>query len=1205
MAQPSQFPFAHVYHRLRGWSQMPGQTTALSHAWFDRLTAWWPWATATTDTSDDVRRIEVNDPTARHWYRDNRIKNTKYTLWTFLPLSLREQFREIILASNPNSRFINFYFLLIALLQLVPALTPVNPVTTWGPLGLIFTISATKEALDDLRRARSDKEFNEASYITFRDGQPTAIRSQDIRPGDLLELCPDDEIPCDVALLKTSENQGTCHVQTSNLDGETDLKTKEAPGITQALPLDLLAFLKARAECPLPNDQLYYFDARLHLPEQDTVVPLTSCQLLHQGTVVRNTHRVWGVAVYTGMDTKIGQNKQAAPVKFTRVDAQIERSCVAVFVFQLALTIGIGVYGNHFQESTMSQHVYLYPAAWLASFNHAIIPLRMLLLLSFMIPISLKISMDIAKGMFALFIGWDLAFYNEEHGEGARVANTAISEDLGQVEYVITDKTGTLTLNQMTFKGCSVGTAWYGLPPASAGPYPCHALDTLAHDSNFSAAATLLRAVALCNTVTPCAEDLTTKDLNSVLFAIDDAVGEAPDSAATSSPPNQRHQYSGTSPDEVALVQGVASHGVILCTRAESYTTLSVLGTTERWEVLHTFEFTSDRKRMSVLVRCVDAADSSHTTDTHAYYLITKGADDVMFPRCQPHSSHHASTQAFIAAAAEQGLRTLALGVRSLTHDEYATWYHALKQAQVSLDQRTQLVHACYAQLESSLILVGATAVEDKLQTNVPETIQALQMAGIKTWMATGDKVATAIQIGQSCRLLYQPAERLTRIQLTAAEAPSGLEAELLVDRLWQTYRPTDADPESWGGCCMWVTPAAAKVGPKLHNVARLEVVVEGVFLELLLKDKESPVFPTSLLQLLLAADAVVFARVTPRQKSLIVAQVKRQNHVALAIGDGGNDVLMIQQANVGVGMRGREGLEAARAADYSIVEFSHLRRLLLVHGRYSLHRTAFIAVYCFYKSIYLCTVQVLYQTMAGYSGATLLSTFSLSTYNALFTSLPVLSFILDRDVETDVLLAHPALYASNAGRSYAPPPTPDSYLAQLLPVAMPSVTSNNWLAPAFWFTCLVNGFVRWTLRAVYQALMTLLLAAVLATNWQSAAQTQEECLQVLQALVFTVVILVAQGTLALYMNSFTWVNYVALFGTMVAYFVFSYGFSIPAPFGMYHLMHTLYRDPAYWAAAVILSMLCLLPFTIWRYYVVNYRPKPFEALQRATTRGQ
>lgn len=403
------------------------------------------------------RFVYINDDSCRYSYRDNRISNTKHTLWNFLPKNLSEQFR----------RFMNQYFLLIACLQLWSRITPVSPATTWGPLIIMFIVSASKEAWDDYNRYLSDKKANERKIWLVKDGIHRQIKAQEIHVGDVVWLHENDEIPCDLVLIGTSDPQGICYVETAALDGETDLKTRIIPPISANLSVEQLGKVKGVVECPNPDNDIRRFDAnmRLFLPIIDNEkCPLTINNTLLQSCYLRYTECACGVAVYTGNETKSGMSRGAAEPKLTAADAIIDKLTIAIFMFQIVIVLVLGYFGNAWKYTQgLKQWYLMYPvegeSPW---YDFSIIPLRFELLCSIMIPISIKVTLDLAKGVYAKFIDWDEQMFDWETNTPAHSANTAISEDLGQVEYILSDKTGTLTENKMILKQCCISDTLYG-----------------------------------------------------------------------------------------------------------------------------------------------------------------------------------------------------------------------------------------------------------------------------------------------------------------------------------------------------------------------------------------------------------------------------------------------------------------------------------------------------------------------------------------------------------------------------------------------------------------------------------------------------------------------------------------------------------------------------------------------------------------------
>ncbi|KAA8524335.1 hypothetical protein F0562_010758 [Nyssa sinensis] len=651
------------------------------------------------------RYVYINDDElSQDLYCDNRISNRKYNLLNFLPKNLWEQF----------SRFMNQYFLLIACLQLWPLITPVNPASTWGPLIFIFAVSATKEAWDDYNRYLLDKKANEKEVWVVRQGIKTHIKAQDIRVGNIVWLRENDEVPCDLVLIGTSEPQGICYVETAALDGETDLKTRVIPSACMGIDFELLHKVKGVIECPNPNKDIRRFDANLRLfpPFIDNdVCPLTIKNTILQSCYLRNTEWACGVAVYTGNETKLGMSRGIPEPKLTAVDAMIDKLTGAIFVFQIVVVIVLGIAGNVWKETEARKKWYvLYPneGPW---YELLVIPLRFELLCSIMIPISIKVSLDLVKSLYAKFIDWDNEMIDFETGTPSHAANTAISEDLGQVEYILTDKTGTLTENKMIFKRCCIGGIFYGNETGDA----LKDVELLnAVSSGSPDVIRFLTVMAICNTVIP---------MQSKSGAI---------------------SYKAQSQDEEALVRAAARLHMLFVNKNVNILEIKFYASMVQYEVLDTLEFTSDRKRMSVVVK--DCRNGK-------IILLSKGADEAILP-CACSGQQTRTFAEAVDQYAQLGLRTLCLAWRELEEDEYQEWSLMFKEANSTLVDREWRVAEVCQRLEHDFEILGVAAIEDRLQDGVPETIETLRKAGINFWMLTGDKQNTAIQIALSCNFV-------------------------------------------------------------------------------------------------------------------------------------------------------------------------------------------------------------------------------------------------------------------------------------------------------------------------------------------------------------------------------------------------------------------------------------------------------------------
>ncbi|CAH9087283.1 unnamed protein product [Cuscuta epithymum] len=1021
-----------------------------------------------------------DDAPSQDTFCDNRISNRKYTLWNFLPKNLWEQF----------SRFMNQYFLLIACLQLWSLITPVNPASTWGPLIFIFAVSATKEAWDDYNRYLSDKKANEKEVWVVRHGIKKHIQAQHIHVGNIVWLRENDEVPCDLILIGTSDPQGLCYVETSALDGETDLKTRAVAPACLGIDSELLHRIKGVIECPNPDKDImrFYANMRLFPPFLDNdVCPLTIKNTILQSCYLRNTEWACGVAVYTGNETKLGMSRGLPEPKLTAVDAMIDKLTAAIFIFQIVVVVVLGIAGNVWKDTEARKQWYAqYPdeGPW---YELLVIPLRFELLCSIMIPISIKVSLDLVKSLYAKFIDWDYEMVDLRTGTPSKATNTAISEDLGQVEYILTDKTGTLTENEMIFKRCFINGSYYGSETLDAIK-DAELLNCITSGSYD--VIRFLTVMAICNTVVP----------------VQSKAGPI--------------SYKAQSQDEEALVHAAADLNMILLNRNGTVLEINFNASMIQYEVLDTLEFTSDRKRMSVVAR---------NCQTGKIFLLSKGADEAILPCAYTGQPTRLFSEA-VDLYSQLGLRTLCLAWRDVEEEEYREWSMMFKEANSTLIDREWRVAEVCQRLEHDLEILGVVAIEDRLQDAVPETIETLRKAGIFFWMLTGDKQNTAIQIARSCNLVSPE----PRGQLLPINGKTEDEVSKSLERVLLTMRITNSEP---------------------RDVA---FVIDGWALEIALKHHRK-----AFTELAILSKTAICCRVTPSQKAQLVELLKSCDYRTLAIGDGGNDVRMIQQADIGVGISGREGLQAARAADYSIAKFQFLKRLILVHGRYSYNRTAFLSQYCFYKSLLICFIQIFFSFISGVSGTSLFNSVSLMAYNVFYTSVPVLVSVLDKDLSEKTVMQHPQiLFYCQAGRLLNP-----------------------------------STFAGWFGRSLFHAIVVFVITTHAYAFEKS--ELEEMSMVALSGCIWLQAFVVAIET-----NSFTLLQHIAIWGNLVGfYFINNVLSSLPSS-GMYTIMSRLCSQPSYWIVVFLIVAAGMGPVLALKYFRYTYKSSKINILQQAERLG-
>ena len=844
------------------------------------------------------RIIHLNNPPANatNKYVDNHVSTAKYNIATFLPKFLYEQF----------SKYANLFFLFTAILQQIPNISPTNRYTTIGPLIVVLLVSAGKELVEDFKRKNSDKSLNYSRARVLRGSSFEDARWVKVSVGDIVRVESEQPFPADLVLLASSEPEGLCYIETANLDGETNLKIKQAiPETANLVSPSELSRLTGRLRSEQPNSSLYTYEATLTMQAGggEKELPLAPDQLLLRGATLRNTPWIHGVVVFTGHETKLMRNATATPIKRTAVERMVNIQILMLvsILITLSLISSIGDLVVRARASKNLTYLAYGDKGALSQFFSDIFTYWVLY--SNLVPISLFVTIEIVKYYHAFLINSDLDIYYDKTDTPAVCRTSSLVEELGQIEYIFSDKTGTLTCNMMEFKQCSIG----GIQYAEVVPEDQRATDQggvevgihdfkklrenlKTHESR-TAIHHFLALLATCHTVIPERKD--------------EKPGEI--------------KYQAASPDEGALVEGAVLLGYQFTARRPKSVTITVEGKEYQYELLAVCEFNSTRKRMSTIFRCPDGKIRCYC----------KGADTVILERLNKDNPIVDATLQHLEEYASEGLRTLCLSMREIPEQEFQEWWHVFDKASTTVSgNRAEELDKAAEIIEHDFYLLGATAIEDRLQDGVPDTIHTLQTAGIKVWVLTGDRQETAINIGMSCKLISEDMTLLMINEDTSQATRDNISKKLTAIR---SQSASGADLET------------------------LALVIDGKSLTFALEKDMEKMF----LDLAVVCKAVICCRVSPLQKALVVKLVKRHlKAILLAIGDGANDVSMIQAAHVGVGISGVEGLQAARSADVAIGQFRYLRKLLLVHGAWSYQRISKVILYSFYKNIALYMTQ-------------------------------------------------------------------------------------------------------------------------------------------------------------------------------------------------------------------------------------------------------
>uniref|UniRef100_A0A8C2AVR0 Phospholipid-transporting ATPase n=1 Tax=Cyprinus carpio TaxID=7962 RepID=A0A8C2AVR0_CYPCA len=1067
--------------------------------------------------TEEERRVRANDReyNEKFQYASNCIMTSKYNIITFLAVNLFEQFQEVA----------NTYFLFLLILQLIPQISSLSWFTTIVPLVLVLSITAVKDATDD--------------YVSL---WHTHEKWMNVRVGDIIKLENNQFVAADLLLLSSSEPHGLCYIETAELDGETNMKVRQSLSVTSELgdPNNLAQF-DGEVVCEPPNNKLDRFCGTLYW--KDCKYPLSNQNMLLRGCVLRNTESCYGLVIFAGPDTKLMQNSGRTKFKRTSIDRLMNTLVLWIFGFLVCMGVILAIGNAVWEKEVGALFQSFLPwdppvdnflfSAFLSFWSYVII-------LNTVVPISLYVSVEVIRLGHSYFINWDRRMFCSRSNTAAEARTTTLNEELGQVEYIFSDKTGTLTQNIMTFNKCSINghtydghyhiycislaldfSAWNPLAARDFCFYDQSLLDAVMEGE--PAVHEFFRVLSLCHTV----------------MSEEKSEGEL--------------LYKAQSPDEGALVTAARNFGFVFRSRTPGTVTTQELGKAVTYTLLAILDFNNIRKRMSVIVRNPEGR----------IRLYCKGADTVLFERL--HSCNHELmnvTSDHLNEYAGDGLRTLAVAYRDLSEEQWEEWSEHFRGADKATDCRDDRLAAAYEEIEQYMMLLGATAIEDKLQEGVPETIAILSLANIKIWVLTGDKQETAVNIGYSCKMLT---DDMTEIFIVNGHTVQSVREELRYN----------------GGGAANCMPDESKCPPSQAPPPSLLESISGEFALIISGHSLAHALEADMerefLETACACRAVICCRVTPLQKALVVELVKRHKKaVTLAIGDGANDVSMIKTAHIGVGISGQEGIQAVLASDYSFSQFRFLQRLLLVHGRWSYLRMCRFLCYFFYKNFAFTMVHFWFGFFCGFSAQTVYDQYFITLYNIVYTSLPVLAMgIFDQDVPEQRSLEYPKLYEPG----------------QL----------NLLFNKREFFICIAQG--------IYTSVVLFfipygVLSHATQSNGVPLADYQTFAVTTATALVIVVSVQIALDT-----GYWTAINHFFIWGSLGTYFTILFAmhssilFNIfPKQFHFLGSAHNTLGQPVVWLTIALATVICIAPVLAFRFLKLDLKPQLSDTVSMSVT---
>lgn len=1019
----------------------------------------------------------------KHSYPENIIVSSRYNIINFLPKSLLEQFR----------RLANVYFLVIGIIATIGEetnyyATAIDPIGILAPMLIVVFISVIKDGVEDYKRHRADNAINsKPTRRIAHDGSVEDIVWRDILVGDLLVVYGDEELPADCVVITSGGTQKhSCFVETAAIDGETNLKMKlPAISFSNGRTLELsedkkqvigpMDSIRSAIVAEAPNSSIHRFNGFLEVPADPSITdgqrtpkqfPLNDKNLLLRGSTLRATEWCICAVVYTGADTKLSLNSKRPPSKLSSVDRIVNRTLLVAIATMLAVCIISMIFEIVWMDQNVNaDYLCLQKDDLSSEYNgggcESSAPSSVLTIFTFatlynnFVCISMYVSLEMVYLAQSFFVSNDLTVYDEERDCPAECHTSGMCADLGQVQYILSDKTGTLTKNQMIVQQFSVANKIFGKPISlsderreestqeqKASHISAQDIEfvsnsessLLLHETLFYPHLDLIQRLSIVNrssTTIPADKTMASTQAEAfertlilqfmrVLVYCNTAMLMPDESGSTEihNISELKDRLQAESPDEVALILSAAEHASVLLEKRSNteivasglnsfYSEEIAAASTsefERVELLGVNEFDSDRKMMSVVIRLPDGIHCGSKLLRKRNMLLCKGADSSILANCiSSENMYMEHCKSHIDYFANTGLRTLVLGYRELDDDELEKWLVEYREALNSISDRTELLKACANKIEKDLVLIGAIGIEDELQDGVPESIKVMHDAGLNVWMITGDKAETAVAIGKKCALIQPGRHEIERVLNLSDEALRQRIIDLHIFITSEEFRR-----QSGIALCCQSPPfssfsSAERLsaingrgqahrdvrGNKQGRPSEIALIVDGLSLEGLWAAED---LRLKFIEVVQSVPTVIACRVSPLQKAALVRMVKAApgNPVTLGIGDGANDVGMIHESRVGVGISGREGRHAANAADFAIAQFKFIVPLLFEHGRFNYIRCSKLVLYSFFKNLVLVSMLFYFCTYSGFSGTIPLDSIVFSGYN-FYLGLPIL----------------------------------------------------------------------------------------------------------------------------------------------------------------------------------------------------------------------
>ena len=870
-------------------------------------------------------------------------RNTqKTTLWAYFSLLVQVIWIEL------NS-FYSIYFILIGSLECFPEIATAPAYETWAPLVVVIFLAYVVQALDLYKTAKAARLDDRQKYHVIRDHILVEKAASQILPGDLIEISDQASVPCDCVLLTT--DQFSVFINTSKIDGETEVKDRFPLNLPPNITADVIKRVNGHCTATNPatgtrnvsGEITFYSDGAYRVAVEasdvgepiadlsdsvsenqgtgfrvsssgDTVATFDATMFIERGSLIESSGTHLLFALYTGKHCRSDASISVTATRKTMIDHYLEKLSLFIFCFQISVALLLGGLGYYIDNSRPI--TYIPDSAQLGDINKwklLILVVRNFSMLSFMIPITLKFLLPVFRFIYGLFISNDMSFFDIANQSRAEALSTNITENLGALDVIVADKTGTLTKNKLTLVSLTVEDTKYGLSKQAA---------TMVEDENLHMDF----------------KNRQSDDFKFMFYAL---------SVCHSIKINSEQKLFGSSADEIAILKGLKKLGWRFDFHPEnnSMTCRCPMGD-YNVKVLKINAFNRKRMRMSVVVEINDDV-----------YCFMKGAPERVLRKCTSHSGPEA---AFYENYQRSGLRTLCVSYK-LIED-----YNANMPVQA---------------LETEHRLLGSLGIEDALQEDVQLTMDLLSDAGLKIWVATGDAKINTVVTAAMLRLVRHGEDVV----------------HLSSEHLRQETKEGTPGSQFYGfsQCAMQVPE---------NSFCTLVNCEDSDVLRQALENR-------NFIKALYNGRCVVFYRCKPSTKAEVAIALQNIGKKVLGVGDGANDTILLRAADVGIGILGKGGRRSFASCDFALPAFRNLGRLILVHGHTALHRSVLAVNFSFYKAVMFSMCQILYQIWTDCTGQSFFDGSSLTAYNNIWTLLPMLSLLFEKDISENFLYRLSFLY--------------------------------------------------------------------------------------------------------------------------------------------------------------------------------------------------